>query len=113
VTITKSSPYSSGEIKKLSEEFEIYIKTVMDIENGICCAGVNLHVDGEQILLEQGSLQKNIWGGGIDLTTKSIDFNSFINIRPTTGNPSNEIIVPEIRQKYEELTKSFFKVLYE
>lgn len=30
--ITKSEPFTSKEIEQLSEEFEVYIKTVIDIE---------------------------------------------------------------------------------
>ena len=67
------------------------------------------HFEGEQILLKDGSKQSDLWGGGIDLETKVIDFNSFINIRPSDNNTSNEIQSPEIRGKYEELTKYFFK----
>lgn len=48
----------------------------------------------------------------IDLETKVIDFNSFINIRPNDNNTSNEIQDPEIRKIVEELTKYFFKDFY-
>ena len=41
--------------------------------------------------LKDGSNQSVIWGGGIDLETKDIDYNSFINIRPNDNNNSNEI----------------------
>lgn len=71
------------------------------------------HFEGEKILMEQGSKQSDIWGGGIDLETKVIDFNSFINIRPNDNNTSNEIQDAEIRKNYEELTKFFFKETYE
>ena len=57
----------------------------------ICSAGMDRHFEGEKILLEQGSRQEDIWGGGIDIETKAIDYNSFINIRPTDNNTSNEI----------------------
>lgn len=89
--ITKSAPFTKEEIKQLSEEFEVYIKTVIDIENKICSAGMNRHFEGEQILLKDGSKQSDIWGGGIDLETKEIDFNSFINIRPRDNNRKNDI----------------------
>ena len=107
--ITKNEPYTKEEIEKLREVFDVYIKTVIDIENKICCAGMDRHFEGEKILLEQGSSQANIWGGGVDLETKIIDYNSFINIRPTQKNPSNEILDPEIRKLYKDLTKYFFK----
>ena len=97
------------EIKELREEFDPYIKTVIDLEMKICSAGCDRHFDSEQILLRQGSSQSNIWGGGVDLATKTIDFNSFINIRPKDGNDSNEIRDDKIRKKYKELTEFFFK----
>jgi hypothetical protein len=107
--VTKSNPFSKSEITQLQEEFEVYIKTVIDIENKICSAGMNRHFEGEQILLQQGSKQKNLWGGGIDLETGEIDFNSFINIRPRDNNTKNEIQDEEIKKTYKELTEYFFK----
>jgi hypothetical protein len=111
--ITKSTPYTREDIEKLSEQFEIYIKTVIDIEKKVCSAGCDRHFESEQILLERGSKQSDLWGGGIDLETRTIDFNSFINIRPGDHNTSNEIQSESIRKTYEELTKYFFKELYE
>lgn len=107
--ITKSEPFTPEEITQLSAEFEVYIKTVIDIEKKVCSAGMSRHFEGEQILLEQGSQQKNIWGGGIDLETKEIDFNSFINIRPRDNNTKNEIQSESIKAMYKELTEFFFK----
>jgi len=109
--ITKSKPFTSKEIEKLKEEFEVYIKTVIDIENEICSAGMSRHFEGEQILLKQNSKQINLWGGGIDLETKEIDFNSFINIRPRDDNTKNEIQNEKIKARYKKLTKYFFKEL--
>ncbi|OGJ38388.1 MAG: hypothetical protein A2383_04010 [Candidatus Pacebacteria bacterium RIFOXYB1_FULL_39_46] len=106
--LTKSQPFTKEEIKKLKEEFEVYIKTVIDIENKVCSAGMNRHFEGEQILLSQGSKQKDLWGGGIDLETNEIDFNSFINIRPRDNNTKNEIQDEEIKKVYKKLTKYFF-----
>lgn len=109
--ITKSEPFSIAEINQLSAEFEAYIKTVIDIEKKVCAAGMSRHYEGEQILLAQGSLQKNIWGGGIDLETKEIDYNSFINIRPRDNNPKNEVQSEEIKRTYKELTEYFFQAI--
>ena len=106
--ITKKEPYTKEEIEKLKEQFDVYIKTVIDIERKVCSAGMNRHFEGEKILLDQGSSQSDIWGGGIDCETKEIDYNSFINVRPSDNNTSNEIQDPAIRKKYEELTKYFF-----
>jgi len=107
--ITKSQPFTKEEIEKLKEEFEVYVKTVIDIENKVCSAGMDRHFEGEQILLKQNSKQKDLWGGGIDLETNEIDFNSFINIRPRDNNTKNEIQSEEIKKAYKELTEYFFE----
>ena len=110
--ITKDSPFSKEEIKKATQEFETYIKTVIDLDKKICSAGANRHFESEKILLEQGSKQKDIWGGGVDLETKAIDTNAMINIRPNDSNNSNELLDSEKRKKFEELTKYFFGLLF-
>ena len=109
MVITKPEPFSKAEIEKLSELFEVYIKTVIDIENKICCAGIDRHFEGEEILLKHGSKQSNLWGGGLDLETRIIDYNSFINIRPSDGNTSNEIQDPEVRKTFNDLMRFFFR----
>jgi hypothetical protein len=110
--ITKQKPYTLAQIDKLKEQFEVYIKTVIDIRKKVCSAGCDRHFDSERLLLKQGSKQLDLWGGGIDLETKIIDFNSFINIRPKQGNTSNEIQDLKIRKIYEDLTKHFFQAIY-
>lgn len=109
MVITKSQPFTTEEIEKLREIFDVYIKTVIDVEKKVCSAGTGRHFEGEKILMDQGSKQSDVWGGGIDLETKIIDFNSFINIRPNDNNNSNEIQDQKVRNKYERLTKFFFQ----
>jgi len=111
--ITKSTPFTKEDIEKLQEKFDTYIKTVIDVKKRICSAGCDRHFDSEQILLKEGSSQSDLWGGGIDLETKDIDFNSFINIRPADNNTSNDILDQKIRKKYDKFTKYFFGVVYE
>ncbi len=67
------------------------------------------HFEGEQVLSKQGSKQSQIWGGGVDLETKEIDYNSFINIRPSDDNTKNEIQSEDIKAKYKKLKKYFFQ----
>ncbi len=108
VIITKSTPYTKEEIQKLREQFDPYIKTVIDLKRKVCSAGCDRHFESENILIEQGSIQEDVWGGGIDLDTKEVDFNSFINIRPNK-NPSNDILDEKRRKLYNELSRYFFK----
>lgn len=107
--VTKRSPYSKEEVEQLKTRFDVYIKTVIDIKQGICSAGCDRHFESEEILLEQGSNQSDLWGGGIDLKTGIIDCTSIINIRPRDDNHSNEIQNPTARRRFEELMKEFFK----
>lgn len=110
--ITKTTPFTKDELIKLQEVFDSYIKTVIDIEKKICSAGCDRHFESEEVLLAQGSNQSDIWGGGVDIDTKDIDFNSFINIRPRDKNAGNEILDSKTREKYADLTKFFFKEIY-
>ena len=107
--IITSKPYTLKQVDQLKQQFQVYIKTVIDIQKKICSAGMDRHFEGEQILLKQGSHQSYIWGGGLDLETKQIDFNSFINIRPQDNNPKNEIQSETIKKIYQHLTEYFFK----
>mgnify|MGYP001570671894 FL=1 len=109
MVVTKSTPFTDKEINKLRELFGTYIKTVIDVEKKVCSAGCDRHFESEKILLDQGSRQSDLWGGGIDLATGIVDFNSFINIRPQDDNNSNEIQDAKIRDKYKNLTEYFFK----
>lgn len=108
MVINKTEPYTINELEKLKEEFTFYIKTVIDIKSKKCIAGMNMHFDGEQILLQDGSKQADLWGGGIDLETKKIDFNSFINIRPNQNNDSNEIQDLGIKREFKKMMEYFF-----
>ena len=97
------------EIKKASEEFKTYIKIVADVEKEVVAIGGKFHADAEKVLLENGSEQKNLWGGGIDLTSGKIDMQAIINIRPGVGNDSMEILDPEIRRLFSGVTEKLLK----
>jgi hypothetical protein len=90
---------SAEDLEKVAADLNQYIKFVVDVERGILAAGGTLHVDEEKILLENGSAQPNLWGGGLDLETGEIDFESMINLRPNQGNTSREVLDPKIREK--------------
>lgn len=108
--IKKNTPFTKEEIIEVSSEFGGYVKTVIDVERKICVAGMPIHFDGEKMLIEDGSRQSDIWGGGIDLNNRGkVDFNSFINIKPNDNNDSNEILDSKLRESYSNLTKYFFE----
>ena len=96
-------------LKRVAKDLEGYIKVVVDVEKRVLTAGGLRHVDGEQLLLRQGSQQHNLWGGGLDLETGEMDFDSMINIRPNQGNSSREVLVEEIRNQMEEIIRSLLR----
>jgi len=84
------------------ERFGDMVKAVVDIERGIMAIGAELHVDEEQLLLQDGSSQQNLWGINIyqDMHTDDwIEFDSMINIRPKQNNRSRSVEDVLIQQK--------------
>ncbi|PIY18184.1 hypothetical protein COZ14_00855 [Candidatus Dojkabacteria bacterium CG_4_10_14_3_um_filter_Dojkabacteria_WS6_41_9] len=90
---------TSVELEQAKQDISNYIKFVVDIDKEIIAIGGARHVDAEQMLLQEGSLQSSLWGGGIDLIYGSIDFDSMINIRPNDNNPSKDVLSLEVRKK--------------
>lgn len=83
------------------QQFGDMVKAVVDIEQGIMAIGGELHSDEEAVLLEQGSLQKNLWGINIYPERPApewIEFDSMINVRPSGGNRSRYVEQAEIRE---------------
>jgi hypothetical protein len=91
------------QIKKAQEDYESYIKLTIDIEGEIIALGGEFHADAEKILLESGSQQKNIWGGGLNLETNLLETNAIINYR----GGSAEILDPKVREKFLNIAKKF------
>lgn len=94
--------------KKIAEDLKGYIKIVVDVRRKVLTAGGEKHVDGERLLLEDGSLQEDLWGAGLDLETGEMDFDSLINLRPMK-NRSREILDEEIRRKVATVIESLLK----
>jgi len=81
-------------------QFGDMVKAVVDVEQGIMVIGGELHSDEKAILLDQGSVQKNLWG--INLYPERpvpdwIEFDSMINVRPSGGNRSRYVESTKIR----------------
>ena len=87
--------------------FEDMVKYVVDVERGVVGLGGEMHADAEQLLLENGSRQADLWGAnyypgrGRD---GCIEYTALINIRPAQGNRSMEIQDPALRERVRDLT---------
>jgi len=91
------------------EEYGEFVKVVVDIEREILAAGGQWHADAEKILLEQGSKQENLWGGGINLNTGQVTFTALINMRPILSR-SQEVLDTTTREIMEKMIKSVFGI---
>ena len=96
-------------LKKVAEDLDGYVKVVVDVTRKILSAGGKLHVDGEKLLLQDGSKQADLWGAGIDFETGEVDFDSMINLRPAQGNPSREVLDKNIRGQIEAVIRGLLR----
>jgi len=91
------------ELKNMAQDmFGNMVKAVIDVERGLMAVDGELHSDEEEALLEDGSMQENLWGINI-YPDKSgddfIEFDSMINIKPSQNNRSRGIDDLKIREK--------------
>src|SRR3972149_1113927 len=96
------------ELKKLVDEgFKDMAKYAVDTEQKRIAIGGELHADGEQLLLESGSEQKDIWGANYYPgrgESGCIEYTALINIRPSSGNSSMEVVDNNLQEKIREIT---------
>ncbi len=87
------------------------IKAVVDVERQVIAVDSPMHYDCEQLLLENGSKQENLWGINLYLDADSIDdlveFDSMINLRPAQGNRSRNVEDPAIQAKIKEVVQKW------
>ncbi|HSS76841.1 MAG TPA: DUF5674 family protein [Thermoanaerobaculia bacterium] len=87
--------------------FEGMVKYVVDLERRVAAVGGELHSDGEQLLLDSGSRQSDLWGANYypgKGPEACIEYTSLINIRPSQGNRVMLIMDPAIRERVREIT---------
>ncbi len=95
------------ELSTLAEHlFGDLVKAVVDVVRDAMVVDAELHADEEALLIEQGSDQANLWGinlypalGGDDF----VEFDSMINLRPSSGNRSRGVEDPVIRERIRRI----------
>ena len=99
---------SIDELKQMSAKmFGNLVKAVVDIEEAIMAVDADMHADQEKLLLENGSVQKNLWG--INLypeffgQDEFIEFDSMINLRTWQNNRTRGVDNESIRKKIVEV----------
>ncbi len=101
---------SLKEVEEIAQEFyKEMAKGVADIEKGIFALGGEWHMDANEVLIKDGSEQKNLWGFNLYWAKpkeERLEYNSLINIRPQQNNRSMEVENGEIRQKIFEIVNN-------
>lgn len=87
--------------------FEDMVKYVVDVERRVIAIGGELQADAEQILMEDGSRQQDVWGANYYPgagAAQCIEFTALINIRPARGNRSMEVSDLGVRERIRSIT---------
>ncbi|HKI01112.1 MAG TPA: DUF5674 family protein [Thermoanaerobaculia bacterium] len=97
-----------GELARLVLlHFEDMVKYVVDVERRVAAVGGELHADAEQLLLQAGSRQGDLWGANYypgKGPEECIEYTSLINIRPAQENRGMLIADPGLRERVREIT---------
>ena len=101
---------SQEQIREMLERLETYIKVAVDVERNILAGGGEYHADCEEVLLEDGSRQEDIWGADWYPEDRKVEFGALINIRPDQENRSMEIEDPKLRDRIETITRALLQV---
>ena len=104
-------PISRAKLRTLAQNtFGDMIKCVADIRLDLLALDADLHADLEQMLLKNGSAQENLWGFNLwveEAVEDFIEYDSLINIRSWQGNPSRDVLDPEVREKIRQIVEQF------
>jgi len=104
ITIVRSHA-TAQQMTKMQEVLESYIKLAVDVERGILAGGGAMHADCESVLLDDGSVQEDVWGADWYPSSQQVAYESLINIRPRQGNRSLEVNDPELRSRIAEIVR--------
>jgi hypothetical protein len=106
-------PVSRAELQRIAKEsFGDFVKAVVDVARGVMTIGGELHADEEAILLQDGSMQQDLWGINLYpfLEEESmIEFDSMINIRPAQGNRSRTVEEEATRKRIVEIVHTLIQ----
>jgi hypothetical protein len=100
---------SPEHVAEMLDALTTYIKLAVDIRRRILAGGGALHADCEAVLLAAGSQQADVWGADWLPTSREVQFESLINIRPKQGNRSMTIADPALRQRVESIVRERFE----
>lgn len=102
-------PPTQAQIQDMLEAQGSYIKLAVDVAQGLVVGGGEYHADCEEMLLEQGSHQEDIWGADWYPDRRTVTFGALINIRPRQNNRSLEVQDAVLRGRIEQIVRAVFE----
>jgi hypothetical protein len=106
-----NQPISREQLKSIAANtFGDMVKAVADVRQGLIAIDADLHADLEYYLLKNGSMQQDLWGFNLWVDEQGedfIEFDSLINIRAWQGNPSRDVLDPEVRSAIAGIVNKF------
>jgi hypothetical protein len=104
-------PITKKELSNLAANtFGDMIKCVADISRGIIAVDADMHADLERLLLQDGSAGENLWGFNLypeESGEGFIEFDSLINIRSWQGNPTRDVLDPNVREAVKTIVRKY------
>ncbi len=104
---------SAQELKSMAAAmFVDMVKGVVDIERELIAVDAELHSDLEALLLQNGSKQQNLWGINFYPEASAqdfIEFDSMINVRPSSKNRSRGVEDEVVRRKIGEVVAKWIE----
>ncbi|MBE9006254.1 hypothetical protein IQ259_14615 [Fortiea sp. LEGE XX443] len=94
------------QLEQMLEKHKFYIKTAVDLERQVLVGGGDIHADCEEMLLDDGSRQQDIWAASFMRATHKIIYESIVNLRPRQ-NRSMEILDSNIRERIAQIIIEF------
>ena len=108
VIVTDRIPLA--EVREIAKEFyEDMIKGVVDIEREVIALGGEYHMDANNVLIEDGSKQTDVWGFNVHLDRAReawLEYTSLVNIRPLQGNKSMKVEDDALRAKMKQIIEA-------
>lgn len=101
---------STDDLKEIAKIFyNSMIKGVVDIEREIIAFGGEYHIDANNVLIDNGSKQSDIWGFNVIFNKPReswIEYVSLINIRPKDKNLEMDVQDKNIRKIMKQIINS-------
>ncbi len=101
-----STHATQEQIAEMLQVLQTYIKLAVDNRRGVLAGGGEMHADYEEILLDDGSMQEDIWGADCYPLSQEVKYESLINIRPRQNNRAMEIQDQAIRNHVAQITRN-------